>query len=199
MTKSLDRLMDAEENSKKIFEQQALPAVDMLYRQAMKYTNNPFDAEDLVQDTFEKGFKAFSSFKPGTNLEAWLSTILKNTYFNQYHKAQRRPKKLDAFTGDYSDSKLLQAERSNPGSTKSSEQTYMDGLISGDILDALNRLPEERRKIFIEAAVDGKSYKQVAEENNIKIGTVMSRLNRARNQLKKELASYAKPGVNAVN
>ncbi|MBO7671690.1 MAG: RNA polymerase subunit sigma, partial [Aeriscardovia sp.] len=59
--------MDAEENSKKIFEQQALPAVDMLYRQAMKYTNNPFDAEDLVQDTFEKGFKAFSSFKPGTN------------------------------------------------------------------------------------------------------------------------------------
>ncbi|MBR4399419.1 MAG: sigma-70 family RNA polymerase sigma factor [Aeriscardovia sp.] len=184
--------MDSEENSKKTFEEQALPTVDMLYRQAMKYTNNPFDAEDLVQDTFEKGFKAFNSFKPGTNLEAWLSTILKNTYFNQYHKAQRRPKKLDAFTGDYSDSKLLQAERSNPGSTKSSEQTYMDSLVSSDILEALNRLPEERRKIFIEAAVDGKSYKQVAEENNIKIGTVMSRLNRARNQLKKELASYSK-------
>ena len=76
----------------------------------------------------------------------------------------------------------------------------MDGLISGDILEALNRLPEERRKIFIEAAVDGKSYKQVAEENNIKIGTVMSRLNRARNQLKKELASYSKDSsVDAVN
>ncbi|MBQ1301202.1 MAG: sigma-70 family RNA polymerase sigma factor [Aeriscardovia sp.] len=179
-----------EENPKKIFEQQAWPAVDMLYRQAMKYTNNPFDAEDLVQDTFEKGFKAFSSFKPGTNLEAWLSTILKNTYFNQYHKAQRRPKKLDAFSGDYSDSKLYQAGKLNPGSAKSSEQAYMDGLISKDILDALRRLPEERRKIFIETAVDGKSYKQVAEENNIKIGTVMSRLNRARTQLKKDLAGY---------
>lgn len=190
--------MSAEENSKKIFEQQALPAIDMLYRQAMKYTNNPLDAEDLVQDTFEKGFKAFNSFKPGTNLNAWLSTILKNTYFNQYHKAQRRPKKLDAFTGDYCDREFLQAEKNNAGSIKSSEQTYIDGLISRDILDALNRLPEERRKIFIETAVDGKSYKQVAEENNIKIGTVMSRLNRARNQLKKELASYSqKPGSNA--
>lgn len=189
--------MNDKESYKKIFEQQALPTVDMLYRQAMKYTNNPADAEDLVQDTFEKGFKAFDSFKPGTNLKAWLSTILKNTYFNQYHKAQRRPKKLDTFTGDYDDSKLLQAEKSNPESVKSSEQVYMDDLISRDILEALNKLPEERRKIFIETAIDGKSYKQVAEENNIKIGTVMSRLNRARNQLKKELASYGNGCSNA--
>ena len=57
------------------FERLAMPAVDALYRQAMKLTNNPDDAQDLVQDTFEKGFKAFESFKPGTNFEAWMTTI----------------------------------------------------------------------------------------------------------------------------
>ncbi len=76
------------------FEKLAMPVVDSLYRQAMKLTNNPDDAQDLVQDTFERGFKAFDSFKEGTNFAAWMTTIERNAYFNQYAKAKRRPQRL---------------------------------------------------------------------------------------------------------
>ena len=71
------------------FEQLAMPAVNALYRQAMRLTNDPDDAQDLVQDTFERGFKAFDSFQPGSNFEAWMTTIERNAYFNQYAKASR--------------------------------------------------------------------------------------------------------------
>ena len=142
------------------FEKLAMPVVDSLYRQAMKLTNNPDDAQDLVQDTFERGFKAFDSFKEGTNFAAWMTTIERNAYFNQY--------------------------------AKSAEQEYLDAYAPEEIMAALNRLSPERRQVFIDAAIDGKSYSQVAEEQGVKIGTVMSRLNRARTQLKRELANYAK-------
>ena len=75
------------------FEQLAMPAVNALYRQAMRLTNDPDDAQDLVQDTFERGFKAFDSFQPGSNFEAWMTTIERNAYFNQYAKAKRRPQR----------------------------------------------------------------------------------------------------------
>ena len=85
------------------FERLAMPAVDALYRQAMKLTNNPDDAQDLVQDTFEKGFKAFESFKPGTNFEAWMTTIERNAFFNQYARAKRRPQRANDSSGEYDD------------------------------------------------------------------------------------------------
>ena len=77
------------------FEKLAMPVVDSLYRQAMKLTNNPDDAQDLVQDTFERGFKAFDSFKEGTNFAACMTTIERNAYFNQYAKAKRRPQRAN--------------------------------------------------------------------------------------------------------
>ena len=85
------------------FEQLAMPAVNALYRQAMRLTNNPDDAQDLVQDTFERGFKAFDSFQPGSNFEAWMTTIERNAYFNQYAKAKRRPQRANDSTGEYDD------------------------------------------------------------------------------------------------
>ena len=160
------------------FEKLAMPVVDSLYRQAMKLTNNPDDAQDLVQDTFERGFKAFDSFKEGTNFAAWMTTIERNAYFNQYAKAKRRPQRANDSTGEYDDWDLYSA----------SEHSYEPE----EIMAALNRLSPERRQVFIDAAIDGKSYSQVAEEQGVKIGTVMSRLNRARTQLKRELANYAK-------
>lgn len=172
------------------FEKLAIPALDMLYRQAMKYTNDPEDAEDLVQDTFERGYKAFDSFKIGTNIEAWLTTILRNTYFNQYQKAKRRPKRAKSDSGDFTDHDEYVAS-DNSGSLKSAEQEYLDSAAPQEVLRALNNLSPERRQVFIDAAIDGKPYKQVAQEQGIKIGTVMSRLNRARAQLKEELAGYA--------
>ena len=162
------------------FEQLAMPAVNALYRQAMRLTNDPDDAQDLVQDTFERGFKAFDSFQPGSNFEAWMTTIERNAYFNQYAKAKRRPQRANDSTGEYDDG------------LKSAEEEYLDAFAPEEIMAALAKLSPERRQVFIDAAIDGKSYQQVADEQGVKIGTVMSRLNRARTQLKRELASYAK-------
>lgn len=174
------------------FERLAMPAVDALYRQAMKLTNNPDDAQDLVQDTFEKGFKAFESFKPGTNFEAWMTTIERNAFFNQYAKAKRRPQRANDSSGEYDDWDIYSASGHSSDGLKSAEEEYLDAFAPEEIMAALAKLSPERRQVFIDAAIDGKSYNQVAEEQGVKIGTVMSRLNRARTQLKHELAAYAR-------
>ena len=174
------------------FERLAMPIVDVLYRQAMKLTNNPDDAQDLVQDTFERGVKAFDSFKQGTNFAAWMTTIERNAYFNQYAKAKRRPQRANGSTGEYDDWDIYSASEHSSEQLKSAEQEYLDAYAPEEIMAALNKLSPERRQVFIDAAIDGKSYQQVADEQGVKIGTVMSRLNRARTQLKQELAAYAK-------
>ena len=174
------------------FERLAMPAVNALYRQAMKLTNNPEDAQDLVQDTFERGFKAFDSFQPGTNFEAWMTTIERNAYFNQYAKAKRRPQRANDSTGEYDDWDIYSASEHTSEGLKSAEQEYLDTFAPEEIMAALAKLSPERRQVFIDAAIDGKSYQQVADEQRVKIGTVMSRLNRARTQLKRELAAYAR-------
>lgn len=174
------------------FERLAMPAVDALYRQAMKLTNNPDDAQDLVQDTFERGFKAFDSFKQGTNFEAWMTTIERNAFFNQYAKAKRRPQRANDSSGEYDDWDIYSASGHSSDGLKSAEEEYLDAFAPEEIMAALAKLSPERRQVFIDAAIDGKSYNQVAEEQGVKIGTVMSRLNRARTQLKHELAAYAK-------
>ncbi|MFD0705125.1 sigma-70 family RNA polymerase sigma factor [Alloscardovia venturai] len=174
------------------FESQAMPIVDQLYRFAMKLTNSPEDAQDLVQDTFERGFKNFDSFEQGTNFAAWMTTIERNLYFNQYQKAKRRPQRANNSTGEYDDWDIYSASEHSSEGLKSAEQTFMDAFPPEEIIAALNKLSPERREVFISAAIDGKSYQQVADEQGVKIGTVMSRLNRARTQLKAELENYAK-------
>lgn len=173
------------------FEVLAMPAVNALYRQAMKLTGNPDDAQDLVQDTFERGFKAFDTFQEGSNFEAWMTTIERNAYFNQYAKAKRRPQRANDATGEYDDWDLYEASGHSSEELKSAEQEYLDTFAPEEIMAALAKLSPERRQVFIDAAIDGKSYQQVADEQGVKIGTVMSRLNRARAQLKQELAQYA--------
>lgn len=169
-----------------------MPVVDSLYRQAMKLTNNPDDAQDLVQDTFERGYKNFDSFRPGTNFAAWMITVERNLFFNQYQKAKRRPQRANDSTGEYDDWDIYSASEHSGEALKSAEETYEDAYAPEEIMAALNKLSPERRQVFIDAAIDGKSYQQVADEQGVKIGTVMSRLNRARKQLRQELEGYAK-------
>lgn len=187
-------MADEEElkSKKRRFEELSMPAVDVLYRQAMRLTNNPDDAQDLVQDTFERGFKAFDRFQPGSNFEAWMTTIERNAYFNQYHKAKRRPQRANDSTGEYNDWDIYSASEHGSGGLKSAEQEYLETFAPQEIMAALDKLSPERRRVFIDAAIDGKTYQQVADEEGIKIGTVMSRLNRARSQLRQELEKYAK-------
>lgn len=174
------------------FEELAMPALDVLYRQAMKLTNNAEDAQDLVQDAYERAFKAFDSFRPGSNFEAWMTTIERNTYFNQYAKAKRRPQRANESSGEYDDWDIYSASDHSSEGLKSAEQEYLDGFAPAEIMHALEALSPERRQVFIDTAIDGKSYKQVADEQGVKIGTVMSRLNRARAQLREELVEYAR-------
>ena len=159
---------------------------------AIMLTNDPDDAQDLVQDTFERGFKAFDSFQEGTNFAAWMTTIERNAYFNQYAKAKRRPQRANDSTGEYDDWDIYSASEHSSEELKSAEQEYLDAYAPEEIMAALAKLSPERRQVFIDAAIDGKSYQQVADEQGVKIGTVMSRLNRARTQLKRELANYAR-------
>lgn len=169
-----------------------MPVVDALYRQAMRLTNNPDDAQDLVQDTFERGFKAFDSFTPGTNFAAWMTTIERNAFFNQYAKSKRRPQRANDASGEYDDWDIYAAAEHTSDGLKSAEDEYLEAFAPDEIMRALAKLPPERRQAFIDTAIDGKSYQQVADEQGVKIGTVMSRLNRARTQLKHELAAYAR-------
>ena len=172
------------------FESEALPLLDQLYGGALKMTRNPADAEDLVQETYMKAFRAFGSFRPGTNLKAWLYRILTNTFINSYRKKQREPLQSDAETVE--DWQLHRAASHDSVGLPSAENLALDALPDSDIKDALGQLTEDRRLAVYLADVEGFSYKEIAEIMDTPIGTVMSRLHRGRRQLRELLADYAR-------
>ena len=172
------------------FERDALQYLDQLYAAAMRMTRNPADAEDVVQETFAKAYASFHQFTPGTNLKAWLYRILTNTYINSYRKKQREPQLSDGDTVE--DWQLARAESHTSTGLKSAETVALENLPDSDVKDALHQLaPDFRLAVFL-ADVEGFSYKEIAEIMGTPIGTVMSRLNRGRTQLRKLLADYAR-------
>ena len=172
------------------FESEALPYLDQLYAAALRMTRNPADAEDVVQETFAKAYASFHQFTPGTTLKAWLYRILTNTYINSYRKRQRQPQISDG--ENIEDWQLARAESHTSAGLKSAETVALEHLPDSDVKEALQQLaPDFRLAVFL-ADVEGFSYKEIAEIMGTPIGTVMSRLNRGRNQLRSLLASYAK-------
>ena len=172
------------------FEADAMQYLDQLYGAALRMTRNPADAEDVVQDTYAKAFQSFGQFTPGTNLKAWLYRILTNTYINTYRKQQRQPKTSGAGE-DIEDWQLAKASAHDSVGLRSAEVEALEALPDETILNAMSQLSPDFRQAVTLADVEGFSYKEIAEIMGTPIGTVMSRLNRGRAQLRALLAGVA--------
>jgi RNA polymerase sigma-70 factor (ECF subfamily) len=171
------------------FERDAMVYLDQLYGAALRMTRNPSDAEDVVQETYAKAFSSFKQFRPGTNLKAWLYRILTNTYINSYRKAQRQPRTGSDAVEDW---QLAKAASHDATGLPSAEMDALREMPDAAVTDALNDLSDEFRQAVLLADVEGFSYKEIAEIMGTPIGTVMSRLNRGRAQLRKQLADFAR-------
>jgi RNA polymerase sigma-70 factor, ECF subfamily len=172
------------------FERDVMPMVDQLYAAAMRMTRNPPDAEDLVQETVLKAYSSFTSFRPGTNLKAWLYRILTNSYINTYRKRQRQPQQSP--TDEFTDYQLSQSAEHSSAGLPSAEVEALDRLPDTDIREALQGLPDDFRMAVYLADVEGFAYKEIAEIMGTPIGTVMSRLHRGRKQLRDALTDTAR-------
>ncbi len=172
------------------FETEALSHLDSLYGGALRMTRNPHDAEDLVQDTFVKAFRAQDRFTPGTNMRAWLYRIMTNSYISTYRKKQRRPK--EAWTDAVEDWQLAEVSSHSSTGLRSAEAEALDHLPDSAVKDALSELREDYRMAVYLADVEGFAYKEIAEIMDTPIGTVMSRLHRGRRQLREKLTDHAR-------
>ena len=166
------------------FEAEALPHLDSLYRMALRLSGDPMQAEDLVQETMLKAHRAWGQYKPGTNARAWLLTILRNTFINEYRRRKREPIPVDLEAVEpyaiYRD-----VEQLDP------EGNFFAQIVDARVLDAIDRLPPDFREVLALSDMESLSYAEIAEALEIPVGTVKSRLFRARRQLQKELYDHA--------
>jgi RNA polymerase sigma-70 factor (ECF subfamily) len=172
------------------FSELAMEYMGSLYSAALRMTRNPSDAEDLVQETYLKAYRAFGSFKEGTNLKAWLYRILTNTFINSYRARKRRPEQTDIDDVEdlYLYRRLGGLEAASAG--RSAEEEVLDHFTEGEVKAAVEALPEQFRMAVLLADVEGFSYKEIADILDIPIGTVMSRLHRGRKALQKTLHEF---------
>ena len=185
----IDRASESVAEKKARFERDAMQYTNQMYAAALRYTKDPHDAQDLVQDTYAKAFVSFHQFEPGTNLKAWMYRILSTTFINNYRKDQRRPQISD---GELEDWQIHDASSHTSDQGRSAEDVALDGIVDLDVRAALAAMPEDFRMAVYLADVEGFSYKEIAEIVGAPAGTVMSRLHRGRKLLRASLAEYAK-------
>jgi len=174
---------------RRVFADEALPHVGALLRTALRLTRNRQDAEDLVQDTMVKAWRFFDRYEPGTNCKAWLFKILTNTRINQYERQARRPVEADL---EAVEATLAAPESVRLDAPTRGELTAFADLLDDEVKAALDAVPEPFRVVLVLAAVEGFAYKEIASVLDGPIGTVMSRLFRARKLLQASLRRYAR-------
>jgi RNA polymerase sigma-70 factor (ECF subfamily) len=174
------------------FADEAMEYMPSLYTAALRMTRSPADAEDLVQETYLKAYRAFGSFQAGTNLKAWLYKILTNTFINSYRSKKRRPEQTEI--EDVEDLYLYRRLGGLEGAaaSRSAEEEVLDHFTDADVKRAIESLPEQFRLAVLLADVEGFSYKEIADILDIPIGTVMSRLHRGRRALQKALFEFGR-------
>jgi len=177
-----------ESQARILFEKEFVPHLDAMYNFALRLTNDEDDAHDLVQDTCMRAFRFIGSFEPGTYAKAWLFRILKNNFINDYRKKSRGPSKVEfewveqSFAGDDDPEPAFQADL---------KAETVNEMLGDEITSAIQALPVDFRMIIILCDLEEFSYEEMAKILNIPIGTVRSRLHRARTMLKETLATYA--------
>ena len=168
------------------FETEALASLDSLYRTALRLTRAPADAEDLVQETYLKAFRAADSFTPGTNLRAWLFTILHNTARN---RARDRARDTVAVDSEVVERAAEVPARGGPAETP--ETLLLRDTLAPELQAAVDALPDAFRQAVWLRDVEEFSYAEIAEMLSIPVGTVMSRISRGRHMLFEALKSSA--------
>ncbi|HEU5376483.1 MAG TPA: sigma-70 family RNA polymerase sigma factor [Ktedonobacteraceae bacterium] len=172
------------------FEAEVLAQRESLYRTALRMTHHPEEAEDLVQETLFRAFRFAHTYQPGSNVRAWLFRILHNLAINQYRKQATQP----AIASLPEEEECFQfpgiKDLGGRTLTGAAEEEVLSMYLGEDVAEALAKLPLHARRIVL-LAVEGLSYKEIAEVLQIPLGTVMSRLSRARRHLQHELRSYA--------
>lgn len=181
-------MANEEVRQKMVMEQEFLPAIDALYNFAFHLTYDEEEANDLVQETFLRALKAIDSYQEGTNAKAWLFKILKNHFINNYRKKMRQPIRVE----------LEDATIYRQGEEGNAYPSYLDldvqlfeQLLGDEVTFALDQLSEDYRMVVILADVEEFKYEEIAEILSVPIGTVRSRLHRARNMLSQQLEKYA--------
>lgn len=166
------------------FDQEILPHLDLLYRVALRFTRDPARAEDLVQDTMVKAYRNREKFEPGTSARAWLLAILRNTFINAYRREKREPIPME--------NEVLDAHMAeHPGEESDPEGAFFDKIVDERILQALDSLPPEFREVMVLSDIEGLPYAEIAHALSIPVGTVKSRLFRARRLMQGELYQHA--------
>ncbi len=167
-----------------VFEAEAMQHIDDLYRTAKRLTRSEVEADDLVQETYMQAWKSFAQYELGTNCRAWLYKIL----FNKYDHHRRK---------QYTQSKYFQEADEFVFELSAARTAIPEHLTDREVISALDKLADHYRSVVLLADVHEFDYKEVAQILDVPIGTVMSRLNRARTQLKKSLAGVAREyGIN---
>jgi len=167
------------------FEDEVQPYLQSLYHRALRLTRDPEAANDLVQDTLERGYRKRALFTPGTDLRAWLLSIMRNLWINRYRRRSAEPNLVSLETLD----EVSLHRRQTAGASRSSvvEQTVTETLGEAALLTMIHALPQPYRDVVVLADVEGLPYKLVAEALRVPVGSVCSRLSRARERLRRTL------------
>jgi len=171
------------------FDAEFLPHADALYNFAFRLTHNADDANDLVQEAFMKAYRFINSYEKGTNAKAWLFRILKNGFINDYRKKSKQPSKVDY---NEVESYYNTEDGESVQSTSDMRTDSVKDKMGDEVAIALSSLEIEFRTIIILSDLEGFKYEEMAKILDIPIGTVRSRLHRARGLLKEKLEEYAK-------
>ena len=182
-----ERMSYESKDKERVFNQEFMPHIDAMYNFAFRLTLDEDDAKDLVQETFMKSYRFINSFETGTNAKAWLFRILKNSFINNYRKKSKQPNKVDYQEVE----SFYNSDSVNENITTDLRVETVQHLIGDEITNALNALDVDFRTVIILCDLEGFTYEEMAKILDIPIGTVRSRLHRARNLLKEKLKQYA--------